>query len=337
MIAWTGIAATLLPHGHTVHSRFKLSLQLYDNSTCNLNPHSIAAEKIRQAAVIFWDEAPMAPSNALRAINIALKDMMKTNEPFGGKIMILGGDFRQVLPVIRFASRKALIAASIKSSELWPLFKVIRLQQNMRTGPGEQEFSQWLLQLGNGELSDINDEVELPESCLINSNLIDEIFGEEIDTQNAEELASRVILCPTNDDTLKINDEALKRIAGSGKVYTSIDKAICDHGEDPSEYPEEFLYSLTPNGMPPHKFTLKEGAIVMLLRNLNIKAGLCNGTRMIVRRMHEHVLNCEVLKNKSQKYPRSHSKNHSDTIRCILTIRIYKTSIPNQDSYGNDD
>ncbi|CAF5060781.1 unnamed protein product, partial [Rotaria sp. Silwood1] len=37
----------------------------------------------------------------------------------------------------------------------------------MRTGPGEEEFSKWLIKLGNGELaSNEYDEIELPRSCM---------------------------------------------------------------------------------------------------------------------------------------------------------------------------
>ena len=44
--------------------------------------------------------------------------------------------------------------------------------------------------------------------------------------------------------------------------------------------------------MPPHKLMLKPNCIVMLLRNLDIKRGLCNGTRL---RVNNHVLDAEVL------------------------------------------
>uniref|UniRef100_A0A914UW80 ATP-dependent DNA helicase n=1 Tax=Plectus sambesii TaxID=2011161 RepID=A0A914UW80_9BILA len=266
-----------------MHSQFKLPLHLFDNLMCNLNPASKEAEAIREAAVIFWDEAPMAPNSALHAINIALQDIMKNKELFAGKTMVLGGDFRQVLPVFQVALRSALIAFSLKSSTLWEKFNTIRLHQNMRTGPGEQDFSQWLLCLENSDLPSINDDSELPMSCLAENDLIDDIFGQEINTDNIDEIASKVILCPKHYDTLQINNEALKRIPGPEKTYTSIDKVICRDGEDPSEYPKEFLYSLTSTGMPPHKLILKVGMIVMLLRNLNIKMGLCNGTRLAIR------------------------------------------------------
>ena len=60
----------------------------------------------------------MAASYALKAVDILLRDIMNSNLPFVGKIMVLGGNFRQVLPVIRFANRSDLIAASLKAYDL---------------------------------------------------------------------------------------------------------------------------------------------------------------------------------------------------------------------------
>lgn len=42
-------------------------------------------------------------------------------------------------------------------------------------------------------------------------------------------------------------------------------------------YPTEFLNSLTVNGLPLSTLELKTGASVMLLRNLNLEAGLRHG------------------------------------------------------------
>ena len=41
--------------------------------------------------------------------------------------------------------------------------------------------------------------------------------------------------------------------------------------------PVDFLHSLTPSGLHPHLLLLKVDCVVMLLKNLDLKAGLTNG------------------------------------------------------------
>ena len=75
----------------------------------------------------------------------------------------------------------------------------------------------------------------------------------------------------------------------------SADTAVCDDQIEANNYPVEFLHSITHSGIAPHRFNLVQGAVVMLLRNLDIKKGPCNGTRLILRHLHSHVLNAEIL------------------------------------------
>ena len=103
------------------------------------------------------------------------------------------------------------------------------------------------------------------------------------------------ILTPKTDDALKLNDRVLNKLPGEFHTYFSVDKAVCDSEEESWVYPPEFLNSLTPSGMPPHRLILKPGAIIMLLRNLDFKRGLFNGTRFIVVRLHKHVIDAWIL------------------------------------------
>ena len=75
-------------------------------------------------------------------------------------------------------------------------------------------------------------------------------------------------------------------------IYSSADSVAEEN--QASLYPTEFLNSLTPSGIPPHHLTLKEHAPIMLLRNLDPAKGLLNGTRLIVKRLHPHILDCEI-------------------------------------------
>jgi ATP-dependent DNA helicase PIF1 len=60
---------------------------------------------------------------------------------------------------------------------------------------------------------------------------------------------------------MRVEDGA-QRLPGTAKSYFSVDRAVCESDEDPSERPEELL---------------------------------CNGARLIVRHMHDHVLDCELM------------------------------------------
>ncbi|GBN02812.1 hypothetical protein AVEN_126565-1 [Araneus ventricosus] len=104
-VASTGIAAAFLSGGRTAHSIFKIPLTLNATSTCNLKPNTSEAKILLDAKVIVWDEAPVTHVHAFLAVDRLLKDLTKCDEPFGGKIILLGGDFRQVLPVILRGSR----------------------------------------------------------------------------------------------------------------------------------------------------------------------------------------------------------------------------------------
>ena len=83
----------------------------------------------------------------------------------------------------------------------------------------------------------------------------------------------------------------LEQLPGSAVDLYSYDNLV--EGNDAS-YPVELLNSLNPSGMPLHKLTLKVGAPIMLLRNLDIKQGLSNGTRLIVTKIGRRVLEAEI-------------------------------------------
>ena len=92
-VASSGIDATLLTGGRTFHSCFKAPLQPEATSVCSIKGQSTLAEVIRRAKLIIWNETPMAHRHLLEALDRTLLDLMDNNLPFGGKVIILGGDF----------------------------------------------------------------------------------------------------------------------------------------------------------------------------------------------------------------------------------------------------
>lgn len=137
-VASSGIAALLLPGGRTAHSRFKIPLNLQEHSMCDIKPGSMLAELLKETALIIWDEAPMTHRLAYEALDRTLRDVLSlddanaANRVFGGKTVLLGGDFRQILPVILEGRRQDTVSAAINRSYLWDSRKFYSLTQNMR-------------------------------------------------------------------------------------------------------------------------------------------------------------------------------------------------------------
>ncbi len=96
----SGIVALLLSRGRTAHSYLKIPITLDCMSFCCICKQDDLATLIHQTKLIFWDEAPMTNKLAFEAMDRILHDLTDRNEPFGGIVFVMSGDFHQVLPII---------------------------------------------------------------------------------------------------------------------------------------------------------------------------------------------------------------------------------------------
>lgn len=161
-MALTGIAGTLLPSGQTIHKTFGLPVPIFSDSNSSISNETKQSEDLLSTDLFIIDEAPAAIRYAYEIMDRLLRDLTKNEHlPFGGKIIVAGGDFRQTLPIQKNANRPEIISLSMKNSPLWIHFQQFTLTQNMRTLPSETDFSNFLLKLGNGELNDEKDHISL--------------------------------------------------------------------------------------------------------------------------------------------------------------------------------
>ncbi|XP_074377011.1 uncharacterized protein LOC141718526 [Apium graveolens] len=229
--------------------------------------------------------------------------------------MLLGGDFRQNLPVVNKGSRADIVNSSLNRSMLWEYCHLYSLHQNMRLHSGNSvaenkaidEFNTWVLRVGDGkEVHECEDDDEQCNAIRIPDEYVLHTDGDKIEAiidatypnlmtnfLNPQYLKDRAILSPTNAVVDDINKRILQRIPGKLYTYLSIDSI--DDGpahEDnlESSFPVEYLNSINIAGLPKHELALKEGIVVMLMRNLNQIFGLCNGTRMIIRKCMKNTL-----------------------------------------------
>nr|BAB10021.1 unnamed protein product [Arabidopsis thaliana] len=261
-VALSGIATLLLHAGRTAHSRFKIPLDVNEDSIWHIRPGTMLAELIEKIDLIIWDEAPMTHRYAFKALDKTLRDLMsmeKTeakDQHFGGKTVLLGGDFRQTLPVIPQAT---------------------------------------------------NADKSLSESTYAN-------------------ITERTILTPRNETVDEITNYMLTQLPRTSNKYFSSDnigKADTISTDYESLYTVEYLNSLEFRGLPKHKLTLKVGAPIMLLRNLNQKEDLCkcNGTRLIITRLGKRLIEGEIVTG-------THAgltilKPHNDAEKTVKNI-VYK-------------
>lgn len=159
----------------------------------------------------------MISTDLLNCLDRLLRDVTSTNVPFGGKCVVLAGDFRQTLPITRDHSTITSVRKCLKNFEFWPRFVKIHLTQNMRALPGEIEYQNWSLAGGTDQLPKIeNNLISIPNEVLCQTNnIVDEVYGvDPIDPATTGEL-NRAILCPTNEEAHRVNDQVLRKLLGN--------------------------------------------------------------------------------------------------------------------------
>ncbi|XP_058219088.1 uncharacterized protein LOC131329747 [Rhododendron vialii] len=131
-VASSGIASLLLVGGRTAHSTFSIPLDVLEDSFCSFSKQSLQAELFRKTRLIIWDEVLMQHGYCVETVDRILQDICDNNKPFGGITIVLGGDFRQILPVIPKGVCEQIMGASLRHSVLWNGMHILTLSLNVR-------------------------------------------------------------------------------------------------------------------------------------------------------------------------------------------------------------
>ncbi|XP_057800410.1 uncharacterized protein LOC131015913 [Salvia miltiorrhiza] len=278
---------TAVDSGRTAHSRFGIPLDCDENSTCHkIKPDSDLTVLLKKTKLISWDEAPMTHRYCFEVLDRSLKDVMRSPEgscyvkPFGG--LVVGG-------------------ASASDVE------------------DIKKFVEWILSIGDGttgeSIGDGEADLRLPDDMIIRdssnpiASIVKSTYLNVLHTlPNPEYFKDRAILAPTNDMVDSINEYVMSLMPAKERVYL-ISVNICkDDGEvdlDDEVFSVEYLNTIKCSGLPSHEIKLKEGCIIMLLRNIGPSNELCNGTRMIVTKLGARVIEAKLISgnNAGKKFP----------------------------------
>lgn len=185
---------------------------------------------------------------------------------------------------------------------LWKNVTILKLKENMRAADADTSFLEFLLRIGDGVEPSEDGMVRIPDSMALKwdinktdqdnlDTLINHVYP-DLGTENQDkDITEKAILATTNSVVDSINEKVLERFTGEEVLYHSADSVEEDQY---NLYQPEFLNSLTPNGLPPHKLALKAGAPIICLRNIDPAEGLCNGTRLICRKLAKHFIDAEI-------------------------------------------
>uniref|UniRef100_A0A1I7T216 ATP-dependent DNA helicase n=1 Tax=Caenorhabditis tropicalis TaxID=1561998 RepID=A0A1I7T216_9PELO len=194
-VAHTGQAASLLPRGCTSHRIFSIPLEVNDNMTCNIAP--------------FTDEGDsLAAENTLA---------------FGGVLVMMGGDWRQILPIVEGIQGSGVVEYTLKNSDLWSRIEKFYLIQNQRA-IDDPDYAKMTLAIGNGSnfINTNRQHVLLPEDSVERGDekkLFDWVFPNVNDISSTK---SAAILTMDNKTSLRINEMVLDKLEGKFRGSGSI-------------------------------------------------------------------------------------------------------------------
>jgi hypothetical protein len=300
--AFTGVASGLLPGGLTCHRVFGLPVEDagtqddVSSHVSSISTQSYAAELLRCADVIIIDEVSMLHRQYLDVINSVLQDVMASHESFGGKRIVMAGDFQQLPPVVKAPpaeSRSATVQASIASSSLFDSFVTLTMNENCRFV--SQSYATYLSHVGLGKFPETDaiagtQKVPLFPGVRFHTTL-DECAAEF--TSEIEQLQPRILISTTHDAANSFNEKQLDRHRVPGVIreyeahHTIIQNGV---GNNKLRLCAQDAEHFRRPGIPDYKLELFVGMPVMLIRNLFPSKGYANGTVLTVAALDHHTV-----------------------------------------------
>lgn len=252
----------------------------------------LVAQKWRKCKHLIIDEISMVDGAFFEKLEAVARYVRKNDKPFGGIQLILCGDFLQLPPVVEKGKTGKRFCFQ---SSCWE--KCIELCFELKQ-VHRQTDSEFVTILNNIRIGRVTKEI---------SDRLTSTARQKIESDGI--LATR--LCSHTNDSRMINDSKLNDLDGEEKVFSSQD----------SDNATKLLDMQT---IAPSKLILKIGAQVMLLKNVNVNAGLVNGARGVVVRFEEGfpVVRFKSKKEYMARTERWYVKNSSGSLLCRRQIPL---------------
>ncbi|XP_063989772.1 ATP-dependent DNA helicase PIF1 [Diachasmimorpha longicaudata] len=253
--ASTGVAACHIG-GITLHQFSGIGLGTGTiERCCQMASKPACATVWRRTKYLIIDEISMVDGEYFEKIEAVARHVRKNDRPFGGIQLILCGDFFQLPPVNKMSETKKFCF----QSKAWE--KCVHLNFELQI-VHRQKDPKFIKILNSLRIGRITDEI---------TTMLKSTSSQKIEKNGI--LATR--LCSHVNEANDINESQLANLKGTPKTYVANDS-------DPG-----MTKTLDQQLPVPGKLTLKVGAQVMLLKNINISNGLVNGARGVVVRFED--------------------------------------------------
>jgi ATP-dependent DNA helicase PIF1 len=301
----TGISAFNLG-GITIHSWSKLVLPAMvedvhkwaNGFIKRIKRKQKVFKSYRKTQILFVDEVSMLGSNYMDTLNWVCQQLRNNSLPFGGIQLVLGGDMMQLSPV-----RDGFPF----ESDSW---KMLNLKYVRLTKAWRFDNQKWVDILHRARMGQLTPQDKTELSNRINATVEDSQIPP-------------IFLCSKNDMVDRLNVEQLKLINHPVVTFKSQDFLKVVDADDnvlsvsllqqtPPEVCKQFLADPTVD--------LKVGCQVMLLANLDVEAGLTNGTRGIILSLSQ-VNNSALV------------RFGSGCNACVKEIGVYSFQLEHQDMH----
>ena len=230
----------------------------------------------------------MSDRRIIYSVDTLFKQLKNNTLSFGGVQIIMGGDWRQTLPIVDGVKGFGVTNFVIKNTELWKSIEKFKLTQNKRAQEDPQ-YAKRILAIGDGTnyIDEKRRMVLIPNKNIERRSdraLADWVFP-NVNLMN-KMTKNSALLTVDNKTALRLNEVILDKLDSPCREFLSLDTPDKDNG---MAVDAAIFASETPSGMPPHRLRLKVGAQVVLMRNISIEQGLCNGTRLTVEKFGDDV------------------------------------------------
>lgn len=333
MTATTGVAAynlnfsdnVLSSSGMTLHSFLGIGTGEQDiyGLVRKVSKSPSIVNIIKSPHILVIDEISLLSASLFEKINLIYRHFRKSKEFFGGIQVVMLGDFLQTEAIFNEKNNytdneldKRLLFESDTFNDMFP--EHISFTQNHRQ-KDDIFYSEMLSRIRIGQHTQ-DDIILLKKKCLN--------FTKEL--KNVKQQPLHLVV--SNAEALRINKKNMDEIPESYTVYNVLMNSFGQNTDLINTMKRDLEKQFTAKGLL--KLSLKKGARIMLIRNIDVSMGLINGSMGHITEMYKTEITVSFDNGKITNIPRNEWALEIDNcfvkfrqfpIVCSYAITIHKS------------